>query len=342
MDRENRNKWEFISNEFDNKLIFNEDVIGDKEITSENHIETGMFIPIAYPNDSKEVVGILRLINKTNQCEPKYVDYFNYEIDGKTMAIASKYLALVCNYYIRQDEQEIFINKLTHELNTPANAILKQADLLYKFRNDEGFIKRYQNTILEDIKSLAQMQKMQVDNNLLLSRRRKQLPLELKYNLLPHNLFGIIQDSKNIVIPIARRYNVQFEKIQIDNNLKQFTIRVDRHAFTTIFYNLLTNSIKYHDPNDEFRIFIGGRITNEVLRIIIADNGIGINKNEVNDIFNIGYRGENAIKLDAHGFGLGLSVIKQIIDDFDGNIHISHLKKPTIFIIELPKKIYYE
>lgn len=320
-----------------------EEVVGDDSIEAPNHIKTGMFIPISYPNNSGETVGVLRLINKTNPCQPKFVDYFNYNLDGKAMEMASKYLSLVCDFYIKQDEQGIYISKMAHELNTPANAICKSSELLYNNVDDKEFLDKYLKVFLSDIRDLSQMQKWQVATNLRLLRNRNQLPFDVRYNLKEYNLFGLVQESKAVAIPIARKYNVSFANIHIDASLKRFRFNVDKNAFITLFYNLLTNAIKYHDQARPFYTNISGRLITdgdtEIIRIIVEDHGIGISEKEKKAIFEIGYRGKNALMQDAHGYGIGLPVIKQIIEDFGGKIYISSYRNPTIIIIDFQKNI---
>lgn len=74
----------------------------------------------------------------------------------------------------------------------------------------------------------------------------------------------------------------------------------------------------------------------DFLIIEVADNGIGIKPKEQNKIFERGYRSESAIRINASGYGIGLTVIKQIIEDFGGDIKITSYNKPTVFQIKIP------
>lgn len=310
-------------------------VEGDVSITAENHTKTGMFIPISNPNESKDVIGILRLINKTNQCEPKFIDYFNWGIDGKAMEMASKYLSLVCNFYIKKDEQSAFISKLAHEFKTPADSIFKSAVRLKENINDDSFMKRYLLPYLNNIVDFSLLQRWQANTTLYLARNRKNC-----YSNRKCSLFDILMKSRDVVRPMARDYNLRFNNIVI-MPFGSIYLNIDEEAFVIVFHNLLTNAIKYHDPQnpDSFYVSISCIERDESIQILLQDFGIGIDSKEVDNIFEVGYRGGNAIRDNATGFGVGLPIVKQIINDYGGTIVVKNCKNPTRFLITLPNKL---
>ena len=99
----------------------------------------------------------------------------------------------------------------------------------------------------------------------------------------------------------------------------------------------MTNTIKYRNNNKDFSVDISGHDTPDNLIINISDYGIGIEDKYTNRIFLMGVRGKNATKKSAIGFGIGLPVVKQIINDFGGEITVANPRQPTIFEIKLPK-----
>ena len=302
--------------------------------------KTEMFIPIKDPSRKSEVIGIIRLVNKINACNYSIVDYFN-DNDVIMMEDAADYLALIITNYWKEESQYDFIDKLTHEIITPANAICKTAYRLYTHHSDNDFLKRNLSSYLMNIIDFAEIQRWQASTNLFLSRNRRKLPLEVRYNIKPTLLYDVIRKSKEISIPIARMYFVRFDNIIINSNSDtKLVVNIDKEAFITIFYNLFTNAIKYHDSkaNDLFYIETSYAIEGDFLIIKVTDNGIGIKSKEVNKVFEKGYRGESAIKINALGYGIGLTVSKQIIEDFGGEISIINNRKPTIFQIKIPQK----
>lgn len=303
--------------------------------------KTEMFIPIKDPSNEKEVIGVFRIVNKTNVSHNTTIDYFN-DADVEIMIDAAEYLALIIANYQKEEIQYEFIDKLTHEFITPANAIWKTANRLYSHMTDVEFMNKNLSPYLENIIDFSELQRWQASTNLFLSRTRKKMPFDVRYSPQPILLAEVIKRSIDIAIPIARKYNVPFRNIYINSNSSsRLTINIDRDAFVTVFYNLFTNAIKYHDPQarDQFYIDISYVMDVDNLFIHVKDNGIGINAKEQNKIFGRGYRSESAIRINASGYGIGLTVCKQIVEDFGGDIKITNLKKPTIFRIRLPKKI---
>lgn len=307
--------------------------------------KTEMFIPIQDPSDENNVIGIFRLVNKKNAYNNNYIDFFN-DADVDMMMYATKFLALIIANYQKEEAHYNFIDKLTHEIKTPANAIWKTAYRLYTHLTDYEFNNKYLSSYLKNIIDFAELQMWQASTNLYLSRNRRKQPFDVRYSIRPTILFNVIKKSIDIVIPIARKYNVKFDNIVINpQSDKRLTIKIDENAFMMIFYNLFTNAIKYHDPEndrEQFYISISYVMESNFLVIKVADNGIGIKYDEKDAIFENGYRSGSAIRINAAGYGIGLTVIKQIVKDFGGEISITQLKKPTVFQIKLPKKkLYY-
>ena len=305
--------------------------------------KTEMFIPVKDPlKKGGEGIGVFRLVNKKNVCNKKIVDYFD-DADADMMKYAADYLALVIANYQKEENQYNLIDKLTHEITTPANAIWKTASRLYDHLRDEDFMLKNLAPYLKDIISFAELQKWQASTNLYLSRNRRKQPLHVRYNIRPTALHKVIEESIDIAIPIARKYHVKFDNIVIDPRANPLLlVNIDKNAFKIVFYNLLTNAIKYHDTKasgDDFYIGISYFIDGESLVIKVADNGFGIKPEEKGAIFETGFRGEMAIQNIASGSGVGLTVTRQIIKDFGGDIYIESLRKPTVFHIDLPKNI---
>lgn len=299
--------------------------------------ETMMIVPILSPSGDN-VIGLLRFVNKVNFANENYIDYFN-DIDVDLISFASNYIALSIDYLLRETSQNDFITKLSHEFYTPALSIYKTADQIKRYRDDEEFMRTKFQSYIQDIIYYAEFQQWQATTNLYLSKNRLDLPFDKRYRLSNVLLKNIIAKSKSIAIPIARKVKVKFDNIIIDDNIPHLYMHVDETAFVTIFYNLLTNAIKYNDPNTQFYVNISAYETNEYIIVTVIDYGIGIDEMDVNKIFQIGYRGENVTSYNTNGFGVGLPVVKQIIEDFNGTINVTNFHSPTKFEIKFPKKI---
>jgi signal transduction histidine kinase len=108
----------------------------------------------------------------------------------------------------------------------------------------------------------------------------------------------------------------------------------DHYRLMVIFNNLISNSIKYKDPQKtEPAITIEGMITSETMVIYFKDNGIGVSKDMVERIFEMFYRATDL----SEGSGLGLYIVKETVDKLEGTISVdSELGIGTTFKIIIP------
>lgn len=319
-------------------LIDNEKKSGHIERCKELTLKSGItmiVIPLFRSSNHEDVIGILSFINKTNRKRSSIIAPFN-KLDIDLISYASNYIALFIDFFLGEEAQNNFISKMSHEIYTPTLAIYKTANRLLAHKEDEAFLKKYLVRYLSDIAYYAEFQKWQTTNNLYLSKITRGISLTKKYYISRCSLKDIIYKSISIIIPIARNEGVLFDNIIIDSNFPRLYLYIDETAFVTVFYNLLTNAIKYHDPETKFYVCISGFEMGDYLSIYITDYGLGILEGDKESIFKVGYRGTNVTQYNNSGLGIGLSVVKQIINDFGGNIQVVNLKSPTKFEITLP------
>lgn len=303
--------------------------------------ETMLVVPILSTSKSKEVVGIIRFTNKINKQSYRgkehQLDFFN-ENDIELIKNAFHYLALNVENYLAEEERKDFITKMSHEYKAPANAIRITAErALRKFMmNDSRFMRSMFTRYMESIIDYSNLQIMQATSNLFLTKLTKNKNAEL--NIDSHSLKDIINESINIIRPIARDHAVRFDNIRVASDFPNSTLNVDKDAFIMVFYNLLTNAIKYN--KDVFEVNISAEDTPNGLIISVSDQGIGISEADALKIFNLGVRSDSAKKMNAEGYGIGLHVVKLIINTFGGDIRVSNFKNPTTFEIELPRNLF--
>ena len=108
----------------------------------------------------------------------------------------------------------------------------------------------------------------------------------------------------------------------------------DEFSLVNVFNNLIDNSLKYSKPNCEIKI--GIEKESQFYKVIISDNGIGMDKKEFHSIFDKFYRIQRGNLHDVKGSGLGLSYVKSIIELHNGTINVnSELNKGSTFTIKL-------
>ena len=113
-------------------------------------------------------------------------------------------------------------------------------------------------------------------------------------------------------------------------------VRLDTPAIEKVLANLINNAIRYSPPNSQ--VTVTPFVKRNVFGFAVQDAGIGISKEDQTKIFEEFYRGKNARELERLGSGLGLPLVKQIVEQYQGNIFVeSELGEGSTFTIELPK-----
>ena len=127
---------------------------------------------------------------------------------------------------------------------------------------------------------------------------------------------------------------------KIDANLQadDAIVFVDEMHFTNVIFNLMDNAVKYKSDERDLLLTVTTRNeSDDKLVITIADNGIGIRKEDLKKIFEKFYRVHTGNRHDVKGFGLGLAYVHNVVKALGGSIHAeSDFGKGTKFIITLP------
>ena len=116
-------------------------------------------------------------------------------------------------------------------------------------------------------------------------------------------------------------------------------VLADKDKLYQVFQNLIENSIRYchNDKGGACPVTISARSDPDKVYVEISDLGIGIPKREQKKIFEMFYRASNAVRLISVGTGLGLYMVKSIVEHFGGTIKFeSEENNGTTFYVELP------
>ncbi len=220
-----------------------------------------------------------------------------------------------------------FVNNMTHELKTPIATIKLSSDVLLKknitcdaerINRYAGIIKSENSRLESQVERVLQMAKLEQDN----------IPL----NKEPIYLHEIIRRASEVY-----RHDV-LEKdglISLDLEAENDLIIGDKVHITNIIYNLIDNAIKYTLGSPFITISTlsnAGKIF-----ISIEDNGIGIERKEIQYIFDRFYRVKSGDKHETKGFGIGLYYVKSVVNQHGGDIKVTSKKgNGSNFIIILP------
>ena len=220
-----------------------------------------------------------------------------------------------------------FLNNMTHEFKTPLTNIALAGKMMVKdatIRHDDK-TKHYSGIILEENEKL----RLQVEQVLSMTAlERGEIPVR-KEVLDFHQL--ITDSLKYISIQIENRQG------QLKLNLKanNFMIMGDKTYLTNAVCNLIDNAIKYSPENPAIAIDTLNSGNN--LIVVIADKGVGIDKEYHKKVFDKFFRVPTGDVHDVKGFGLGLAYIKKIIEMHGGTIGLQSEKgNGSTFTITLP------
>lgn len=223
-----------------------------------------------------------------------------------------------------------FINNMTHELKTPISTISLASQMLNDdtVRKSPGSLRHISSVISDESKRL----RFQVEKVLQMSVFDNSSVAALKFKIVDAN--SIIDNVVNTFKLKVERYGGTLD-CQLDAS--DALVNVDEMQFTNVIFNLLDNAVKYMREDVEPQLKITTVNKNDMLRISIADNGIGIRKDDLKRIFEKFYRVHTGNRHDVKGFGLGLAYVKKMVTLFKGKIDVESVPgKGTTFIISLP------
>ena len=222
-----------------------------------------------------------------------------------------------------------FINNMTHELKTPISSISLAAQML----NDDSVSKspQMQKHLGGVINDESKRLRFLVEKVLQMSMFDRKDASFKKKEL----------DLNELLEQVAASFNLRVQHtgglINIEIEAVDSAIYVDEVHFQNAITNLMDNAVKYRKPDQPINIHI--RTWNEGNRLFfsIADDGLGIKKENLKKIFDKFYRVHTGNVHDVKGFGLGLAYVKKIINLHEGEIRCeSDYGKGTKFIISLP------
>jgi two-component system phosphate regulon sensor histidine kinase PhoR len=167
-----------------------------------------------------------------------------------------------------------------------------------------------------------------IDDLLLLNR------IEQQEHIKPRSRVNITEVLKEVISNYSEVADEKNINLKFVNSKKDFLVKGDKEKLTVLFKNILDNAIKYSLSNSGVSFEVNSN--NGKVLIIIKDQGIGIPKKDILRITERFYRSDNGKKLKIEGTGIGLSIVKHIINQHEGELRISSVEgRGSEFIVEL-------
>lgn len=222
-----------------------------------------------------------------------------------------------------------FISLASHQLRTPLSAMKWYLEMLLD--GDAGPINDEQKSFLQNINGSNERMIELINSLLSISRVESgRLIVEPKIT----NLINLIEDVITDVKPKAKEKGLTF----IFKGVPELpSIYTDPHLLRNVYMNLLTNAIKYTKKGGMVSLIV--KKTDTHIVNIVEDTGIGIPSGEQKKIFTRFFRASNARDLVTDGNGLGLYLVKSVIEVLKGDISFKSLSgKGTTFTFKVPIK----
>jgi PAS domain S-box-containing protein len=270
-----------------------------------------------------------------------------YKKDGSKALLLSNGAAIInegslvgyiVSFHDVAEEREIdrakseFMTVASHQLRTPISAISWFSEML--LNGDAGKLNEEQQNDLQQIHQSNKRMARLVGDMLIVSRLElHNLPVtpqptdlsELLHKVIKEQTEGITEDR---LPKIKEHFDEMLQKVNVDPDLTKI-----------ILQNLISNAIKYTPKDGNISIEVigsGGRPENKIT-LIISDSGYGIPKNLQDKIFTKFFRADNIRDKDTDGTGLGLFIVKALLDYIGGDISFtSEENQGTIFVVHLP------
>lgn len=232
------------------------------------------------------------------------------------------------------DDITDILAEIRHEIKTPVNIISSNAELISKLYEYNKLDNDDINERMKTIRFYCKRIESITDSILSASKL-------FDGKSVLNCTFGNIEDFfATFKVNSEKYFGLYKAKITVKPKVKNTVFCCDYSVLEQIVMNLVTNAIKYNKSSQK-RITITVEDDKEEKNLIIKikDNGIGIDENEIEKIFDKFYRCEKGKSVCATGTGLGLFVVKNLITALGGTITAESPKTGTEFIITLPRNI---
>ena len=220
-----------------------------------------------------------------------------------------------------------FVSLASHQLRTPLSAINWYTEMLLD--GDAGKLTKQQKQYLLEVRESNRRMVILVGSLLNVSR------IDLGTFAITPEMCEISLVAKRVLSEIAPAIKAKSLKVEENYDKNVEKISADPQIMTIILQNLLTNAVKYTPEKGNIRISTEKQAENVLIGV--KDTGYGIPKKDQGKIFEKLFRASNVKDKETDGTGLGLYIIKSIVDQFGGKIwFVSEENKGTAFYVTIP------
>ena len=231
------------------------------------------------------------------------------------------------------DAKTKFLASMSHEIRTPINSILGMNEIILKENKDE-VIDKYAKTVRSSGRMLLTLVNDVLDFSKIESGKIEILEEEYSFSrVMAETMPMLLERAENKSLLLKTHINTDIPDGQIgdESRLKQ------------ILVNIISNAVKYTDKGS-IDVTLDGSYTDEKsfeLKISVKDTGRGIKKDEINTLFDAFARADRKQNSSIEGTGLGLTIVKSIVDSMGGEITVdSEYGKGSEFRVTIPVGVF--
>lgn len=280
--------------------------------------------------------GVLTFGEKTSYIQIRYLE--KYSDSSKKLLLIKDKTTKVQTEHIKREfknkkmEENIrtqFLSSISHDLKTPINVIYSanQVEKIYLENEDIKALEKYNAISKQNCIALIKLTNNLIDNS----------KISVDYlapRLKMSNIVEIIEDNVMSLVDYVKWNNIE---LIFDTNIEECFLEIDQGFMDRIILNLISNAVKFTPDNGEIIVSIHEK--GDIVTISVKDNGNGMEKEFIDKAFNRYAVGKNLKKRSKNGTGIGLFVVKELVELQGGTIRIkSKVGIGTNMIIEFNKK----
>ncbi|MEW8956784.1 ATP-binding protein [Clostridium sp.] len=310
-------------------------ILTGKDYINSNYIKKSSFVDLMKDDEKEKVLDI---INRCILDKKEYTvsNYKIYQEDGEARIYKIKFKpylnmddevtrihvhALDITEEVKHNEELERINSLkdefftltSHELRTPLNIISSSLQLATSIYSDDisPSIDKILNRINQNCSRLLKL----INNILDLSKA------EAGFININNSNFELVS-STEFIVTLSNSYAVaKGVNLVFDTNLEEVCVSLDKDKYEKVVLNLLSNAVKFTPEGKN--IYINLNVNEDKVILAVKDEGIGIPKDKIDIIFDKFAQVNSSLSRRAEGTGLGLSLVKSLVDIMGGEITVS-------------------
>ena len=227
------------------------------------------------------------------------------------------------------EQQQDFVSAVSHELKTPLTSIRMYGEILKAGWADEAKKRTYYDFIFSESERLTRL----INNVLQLARLTRN---EYPYNLADIQVRELLEQVTAKVSSAVESAGFVLEA-RPEAPVLDASVRVDTDAFAQIMINLVDNALKFSANASRKTIQLGCRLKDGGVEFSVRDFGPGVAKDQMKMIFKLFYRSENELTRETVGTGIGLALVRQLVDAMHGEIDLVNREPGAEFRVVVPR-----